>query len=82
MGGEQDRAAGRLVHAARFHADVTVLDQIEPADPIVVTEVLSVASSVAGLIALPLIATGSPFSNAISTTVGLSGADSGSTVRE
>ena len=34
-------------------------------------------SSVAGLIALPSSATGSPFSNAISTIVGLSGASSG-----
>jgi hypothetical protein len=30
----QDRAARRLVDAARFHADKAVLDEIEPADPV------------------------------------------------
>ena len=40
MGGEQDRAAGRFVHAARLHADIAVLDQIEPADAVVVAELV------------------------------------------
>ena len=31
---------GRLVHAARLHADETVLDQIEPADAIIVAELV------------------------------------------
>src|SRR5208282_18847 len=31
---EHDRAAGRLVAAARFHADITVLDQVEAADAV------------------------------------------------
>ena len=31
---EQDGAARRLIHAARFHADETVLDKIETADTI------------------------------------------------
>src|SRR5271165_6418004 len=34
--GEQNRAAGRFVHAARLHADEAVLDQVEPADAVVV----------------------------------------------
>ena len=38
--GEQDRAAGRLVDAARFHADEAVLDQVEAADAIVVAELV------------------------------------------
>ena len=40
MRGEQDRAAGGLVHAARLHADEAVLDQVEPADAIVVAELV------------------------------------------
>ena len=32
MGSMIDGAARRFVHAARFHADIAVLDQIEPAD--------------------------------------------------
>ena len=35
----QDRAAGRLVDAARFHADEAVLDQVQPADPAYVAEI-------------------------------------------
>ena len=31
---QQDRAARRLVHAARLHADEAVLHQIEPADAV------------------------------------------------
>ncbi len=38
MRGKQDRAARRLVHAARLHADETVLDQIEPADAVPASE--------------------------------------------
>ena len=30
----QDRAAGRLVNAARLHADVAVLDQVDAADAV------------------------------------------------
>ncbi len=63
----QDGAARRLIDAARLHADETVLDQIEPADAIVLAERrLSAVRSVAGDIALPSIATGSPFRNSIS----------------
>ena len=40
MGGEQDRAAGRLVDAARLHPDEAVLDQVEPADAVVVAELV------------------------------------------
>jgi hypothetical protein len=37
---EQDRAAGRLVDAARLHADEAVLDEIEPADAVVAAELV------------------------------------------
>ena len=30
----EDRAAGRLVHAARLHADETILDEVEPPDAV------------------------------------------------
>ena len=43
MGGEQDGAAGRLVDAARLHADEAVLDQVEPADAVVVAELVEPA---------------------------------------
>ena len=82
MRGEQDRPARRLVHAARLHADEAVLDEIEPADAIVVAELVERGQQGGGQTASPSIETGSPFSKAISTIVGLSGADSGSTVRE
>ena len=36
----EDGAAGGFVNAARFHADETVLDQIEAADAIVVAEAI------------------------------------------
>jgi hypothetical protein len=35
---QQDRAAGRLVDAARLHADEAVLDQVQAADAIVVAQ--------------------------------------------
>ena len=38
--GEQDGAAGRLVDAARLHADEAVLDQVEPADAVVAAELV------------------------------------------
>src|SRR6478672_13649296 len=37
---EQDRAARRLVDAARFHADKPVLDEIEPADAVRAAELI------------------------------------------
>src|SRR5205807_8272853 len=37
---QQDRAAGRLVHPARLHADETVLDQIEPPDAVRPTQLV------------------------------------------
>ena len=40
MGGKQDRAAGRFVDAAGLHADEAVLDQVEPADAIVLAELV------------------------------------------
>ena len=40
MGGEQDGAAGRLIHAARLHADKAVLNQIEPPDAVGMTELV------------------------------------------
>ena len=40
MRGEQDGAAGRLVNAARFHADKSVLDEIDPADAVVAAELI------------------------------------------
>src|SRR5690606_5963764 len=38
VGGEQDGAAGRLIDAARLHADETVLDKIEAADAVLAAE--------------------------------------------
>src|ERR1044072_9362691 len=40
MRGEQDRAARRFVYSARVHPDETVLDKIEPADDIVMAELV------------------------------------------
>ncbi|OIQ66955.1 hypothetical protein GALL_514710 [mine drainage metagenome] len=40
VGGEQDRAAGGLIDAARLHADEAVLDPVEAADAIVVAELV------------------------------------------
>src|SRR5215471_3177539 len=40
MGREQDRAARRLVHAARLHADEAVLDEVEPADAVLASELV------------------------------------------
>src|SRR5438132_4629588 len=40
MGREQDGAARRLVQAARFHADVAVLHEIEPADAVLAPELV------------------------------------------
>ena len=40
MGCEQDGAAGRLVHAARLHADEAVLHQIEAADAVGAAELV------------------------------------------
>src|SRR3984957_9923757 len=37
---EQDRAPGRLVHAARLHANEAVFDQVKPSDAIVVAELV------------------------------------------
>src|SRR5260370_20352278 len=36
----QDRAARRLIDAARLHADKPVLDEIEPADPMLAAELV------------------------------------------
>ena len=38
MRDQQDRATGRLIDAARLHADEAVFDQIEPSDTVVVAE--------------------------------------------
>ena len=38
MGREQDRAARRLVHAARLHADKAVLDEVDAADAVGLAE--------------------------------------------
>ena len=35
-----DGAAGRLVHAARFHADEAVFDEVEAADPVLAAELV------------------------------------------
>jgi hypothetical protein len=78
----QDRAAGRLVHAARLHADEAVLDQVEPADAVVAAEIVELGQQVAGESFSPSMPTASPFSNSIEITVGLSGASSGEIVRE
>src|SRR5690606_1529432 len=37
---QQDGAAGRLVDAARLHADEAVLDQVEAADAVVAAEIV------------------------------------------
>ena len=59
VGDVEDGAAGRLVDAARFHADEAVLDEVDPADAVVAAEPVEVGrGSVAGLIALPSTATG------------------------
>ena len=82
VGEEQDGAAGGLVDAAALHADEAVLDEVEAADAVVRPSSLSLASSAAGASLSPSMATGSPFSKSMVMTVGLSGAYSGSMVRE
>ena len=57
---KQDGTAGRLVHAARLHADKAVLHQIEPADAVFPPTSLSRVSNAAGDSASPLTETGSP----------------------
>ena len=37
---QHDSAAGRLVAAARLHADVAVFDQVEPADAVLAAELV------------------------------------------
>src|ERR1700679_176994 len=38
MGGVEDGAAGRLIDAARLHADEAVLDEIDPADAVLAAQ--------------------------------------------
>ena len=78
---QQDRAAGRLVDAARLHADKAVLDEVEPADAVLAAELVELGQQRGRRRASPSTATGSPRTNSISTYSGLSGACSGATVR-
>ena len=79
---QQNGAAGRLVHAARLHADEAVLDEIDAADAVVAAEVVqrlqqrrrATASCRRG-------ETASPFSKPILMVVTLSGASIGEMVR-
>ena len=48
MGGMQDRAAGRFIHAARFHADEAVLDQVDAADAVLAAELVKRAQHIGG----------------------------------
>ena len=74
MRGAQHGAARRLVDAARLHADVAVLDQVDAADAVARRAiVLSRASSAAGARRSPFTATGSPASKSISTSSALVG---------
>ena len=60
---QHDGAARRFVAAARLHADIAVLDQVEAADAVLAAERGSARSStLAGVMRLPLMATMSPVS--------------------
>ena len=48
MGGEQNGAARRFVHAPRLHADEPVLDEIEPADAVSPSERVELGQQVRG----------------------------------
>ncbi len=48
VGGEQDRAAGGLVDAARLHADEAVLHQVQAADAVVVAELVQLGQQGGG----------------------------------
>ena len=78
---EQDRAARRLVHAARLHADKAVLDEVDAADAVGLAERVQFVSSAAGESFLPSMLTASPLSKPMRTSVGLSGASIGEIVR-
>ena len=80
VSGLQDRDAGRLVNAARLHADKAVLDQIDAADAVFAAEVVELRQQAAGESFLPSIETGRPF-RIRSLLFGLSGASSGELVR-
>ena len=72
---QQDGAAGRLVDAARLHADEAVLDQVEAADAVVAAEVVERRQQRRpGDSFLPSRQTASPFSKPIVMSVALSGA--------
>src|SRR5215218_1826795 len=58
MPGEQDRAARRFVNAAGLHPDETVLDQIEPADAIVMAELVEPFQQGSRRILLPIYGNG------------------------
>ena len=67
MGGEQDGAAGRLIDAARLHADKTVFHQIEAADAVGLAQRVQLGQQGGGRQLLAVDGTASPFSKPIST---------------
>ena len=77
MSSPENRAARCFINAAGFHAHKTVLHHVHPADTVGAGNLVQWSISLAGLIFLPLTATGLPFSKSISRYVGLSGASSG-----
>ena len=78
---QQDGAAGRLVDAARLHADEAVLDQIDAADAVGLAERVELREQRAGDSFLPSRLTASPRSKPMRISVGLSGASIGEMVR-
>jgi hypothetical protein len=57
---EQDGAARGLVAAARLHADVAVLDQVEAADAVLAAELVELGEQLVGLQFLAVDGDGSP----------------------
>ncbi len=68
VGGQQDGAAGGLVHAVRFHPHQAVLDQVDAADAVLPADLVEHCDQIwPGESVWPLTATGVPHSNSIST---------------
>src|SRR5918999_2762983 len=40
MRGMEDRAAGLLIHTARFHTDISVLDDVDPTDAMLGADII------------------------------------------
>ena len=70
----QDRAAGRLIAAARLHADEAVLHQIDASHAVFAADALSSSSNLdAAQLLLPVDETGTPCSKPMVTSAGLVG---------